>query len=140
MPASIECDRISSGHGSFELGVPLSENTPLTPLTIERAHLVGTVQSGSLAISRGSLNGYLTRASLGSIIRSLQASCVDESGGDLCETLQASDVDELIDFVANFILGGFDTSLLATGPESCSGDYCNAISVCIGFEAESIAL
>lgn len=140
VPASIECDRLSSAQGSFELGVPLSENAPLTPLTIERAHLVGTAESGSLAISRGSLNGYLTRASLGSIIRSLQASCVDESGGDLCETLQASNVDELIDFVANFILGGFDTSLLVTGPEACSGEYCNAISVCIGFEAESIAL
>ena len=138
--ASIECDQISSGHGSFELGVPLSENAPLTPLTIDRAHLVGTVQSGSLSISRGSLNGYLTRASLGSIIRSLQASCVDESGGELCETLRASDVEALIDFVANIILGGFDTSLSGTETEACSGRYCNAISVCIGFEAETITL
>ena len=140
VPASVSCDQIASGHGRFDLGVPLTENSEPTPLTIEHAHLAGTLETGSLSILRGTLNGYLTRGSLRSIIEGLQEVCVDEPGSTVCSSVRASDVDQLIDFVATFVLKGFDTSLLQGGPTACNGDRCNAISVCIGFEAEAIEL
>ncbi len=122
VPASVSCDQISSGHGTFDLGVPLTENSEPTPLTIEHAHLVGNVESGSLSILEGTLNGYLTRGSLRSIIEGLQEVCLDEPGSTVCESLRSADVEQLVDLVATFVLKGFDTALSQGEPEACTGD------------------
>ncbi|MGB0646833.1 MAG: hypothetical protein ACPGQS_06625 [Bradymonadia bacterium] len=143
VPASVNCEELSTGVGTFNLEVPLLNGQDSTPLALEHAHLSGTLQTGTLEISRGTLNGYLTRASLRGIIVGLQDACRQGNAPELCgadSPILTADVDDMVDFAATFLMGGFDSTLTPQGLEACTGSNCNAVSVCIAFETESVSM
>ena len=143
VPASVNCDQISTGVGTFNLEVPLLNEQDTTPLALENAHLSGTMQTGSLEITRGTLNGYLTRSSLRILIAGLQEACRQGNAPDVCDAdspILTADVDEMVELAATFLMGGFDAALTPQGPQACTGSNCNAVSVCIAFETESVSL
>ena len=143
VPASVSCEELSTGVGTFNLEVPLLNGQDSTPLALEHAHLSGTLENGTLEISRGTLNGYLTRSSLRGIIVGLQDACRQGNAPELCDAdspILTADVDDMVDFAATFLMGGFDSALTPQGLAACTGSNCNAVSVCIAFETESVSL
>ena len=86
------------------------------------------------------LNGYVSRTQLGEIVRLLSSMCESDDAPTFCQTLGAALAGDPVDVGDQLIaplLGGYDTYLDEGQAQVCAGDRCNAVSVCIQFDAES---
>ena len=141
--ASINCDQLSSSLAPLHFDVPLLTEEHTTRLALQHAHLTGKMRTNDLSLERATLNGYLSRADLREVIVGLQTACSSETPPELCgidNPILEVDADALVDLMASTILGGFDSRVDNGVASTCAGPSCNAVSVCIAVETESVAV
>ena len=99
------------------------------------------MRTNDLSLERATLNGPLSNR-LGVIV-GLQTACSSETPPELCgidNPILEVDADALVDLMASTILGGFDSRVDNGVASTCAGPSCNAVSVCIAVETESVAV
>ncbi len=119
-------------------GLDIAINLSQTQVTGDLA-----VAENGMNMSNGRITGYLTIDSIIELVEGIQALCMSEDAPSFCAQAGAvlsGDPAMLTDQVILPILKGEDSLVTEDGVEGDCGEDCNAVSVCILIEAESVAL
>ena len=130
----------------FIVDLPLAENFPLS-LRLSETEVSGFVSTDDVGfnMTEGVLGGYLTKDAIIELIDGINTVCAGDTPPDLCGTVSgflSGDANQDLALLVPLI-GGFDSAVAADGSVSaCSGDSpdCNAISVCILLEMDSVSI
>jgi len=145
-PLSISNGRYQLNSPTFDMILPIvATNLEELVLPLQAVTLSGDIdldQSG-FNITNGVMEGYITQGSIHSILEAIYSQCDADLPPDLCGTLSAfltGDSDADLGLILS-ILGDYDVMLDDEGvPQSCTGDQCNALSLCLFYEMTSYAL
>lgn len=139
--------RLRAGPAVFRLTLDIQSQLPFA-LPLEDARVSGTLAARNgpgIDVAAGRIEGYLTRDGLTRTVEAIQQTCSGPGAPALCETVAPlipldAPPERGADLLANFA-GGYEARHDATGAHRClpeaAGD-CNAVGVCLLFEAEGV--
>ncbi len=142
-PATVGCQALETEPGRIDFAVPVESAE--VPLTLEASQVSGqiSIDQTGFNITQGLIVGYVPFEAIVSIVSGVQTACRAPDAPTACAgagVLLQGDAEEISRTLVLPFLYGLDARLspdLRTA-EPCNGDDCNAMSVCIGFEAHSV--
>ena len=138
--ATIRACQLSSDRGPFELTIG-GADLPLT-LALSQVSFTGEVlaREDGFELNNGVLTGYLTIDALIAMVGNLQTFCAADNDSDFCGQagqLLDGDPETLAQTLFLPILRGADALVLENVVRDDCGDDCNAVSVCMPFQARA---
>jgi len=142
-PATVGCQALETETARIDFAVPVEDAE--VPLTLEAAQVSGkiSVDETGFNLTEGRIVGYVPIEAIVSIVSGIQAACGAPNAPMACdnaEILLSGDAEEITRTLVLPFLFGLDAQLSPDlrSASSCHGDACNAMSVCIAFEANSV--
>lgn len=146
-PAHVGCGRLETEPGplAFDLSAETSGLGASLNLTSARVSSQIVVNEAGLSFVEGTIVGYLPESVIISIVQEIKESCQSPNAPDLCvqaNSFLAGDAVTITRSIVLPFLHGLDAHIGPDGQQvnSCSGDECNALSICVRIEGESVSV
>lgn len=141
--ATVGCQTLETATGRIEFAVPVE--SAAVPLTLEASQVSGklSVNQAGFDVTDGLIVGYVPVAAIVSIVQDIQTACSGPQAPTGCADagiLLNGDAESITHSLVLPFLYGLDARLSADqrSASACEGDDCNAMSVCLGFTANSV--
>ena len=146
-PAHVGCGRLETEPGPLVFEVPAETSGVRASLSLMAARVSSqvVVNEQGLSIVEGTIVGYVPESVIISIVQGIQENCQSANASEICvqaNSFLAGDAATITRNIVLPFLHGLDAHVDPDGRrvDSCSGDECNALSICVRIEGESASV
>ncbi|MGC6417590.1 MAG: hypothetical protein ACON3Z_10745 [Bradymonadia bacterium] len=143
-PAVLGCQTLETEPTNLNFDLPVDGGGTI-PFGLESVTVRGdiAVRNGGFELTNGAIIGYISKSSIVRIVSDIQNGCAAAPGDPACESMSfllGSDAQTVTETLVLPFLHGLDASIdpSTNRAQPCSGQTCDALSICIRFDSEPV--